>query len=228
MHLVNIMQRRLAFLPRIVVAVVLIFALLSGIVPFSSASAGHLCAMECCSGLAPHAAGSCHMDMSSHGKTAPTPKPKPESDKHCEITEGDNGAINGIAAGVMGMKDGTHSHLDLDAVTIDASDHDTTNSQSVGLHTHSHSVRLNTHPHNDSTQPASIATQSFSKPCPPQCGTGALSSSIRPSRDTAALAYNARPRPPTLVLKRHDLNSKFSIASAYCKQVRPRGPPSFS
>lgn len=220
MYLAGAMRRRMAFLPRIIVAVVLVLALLSGIVPFSSASAGHLCAMECCSGLAPHAAGSCHMGMSAHGKVAEGPTPKPESDKHCELPEGGNEAIKGVAAGVMGMKDNADSHLDFDGLTIDASDHCNPSSQSVSLNTPSQ---------NDSSQPASLATQSFSKPCPPECGTGTLSSSVRPSRDTATVAYNTRPRPPTLFRKHHDLNSKFSISSAHCKQVGPRGPPlSFS
>ena len=216
MHLVSAIQPRLAFLPRTVVAVVLVLALLSGIVTFSSQSAGHLCAMECCSGLAPHAAGSCHMEMSSHGKVAKGPAPKPKSDKHCEVAEASTEPISGVAAGVMGMKDGAHSALDLDSVTIDASDHCKPNS---------HSASLNPPSRNYPSRPASISQSSFSKPCPPDCGTGVLSSGVRPANDNAARVYNARPRPPTLAGNHHYFQPTFLIASAYCKQVGPRGPP---
>jgi hypothetical protein len=218
-HLVRATQTRLAFLPRIIVAVVLVLALLSGIAPFGSASAEHICTMECCAGLAQHAAGSCHMDMSSAGRAAGEESPKPESDRHCGLPEADNELVNGLAAGVMGMKEDSNSSLGLDAITIDASDHCNTNSQSKGV----------VSPSRNDSHPASIATQSFSKPCPPECGTGALSSGVRPSRQALALAYNGRPWPPTLVGKHHHPDYNFSIASGQCKQVRPRGPPvSFS
>jgi hypothetical protein len=189
-HLVSITHTRLAFLPRMIVAVVLVLALLSGIAPIGSASAEHLCTMECCAGLAPHAVGSCHMEMSSPGKAAGEVTAKAQPDKHCGIPEANN-EMKGVAAGVMGMKEEPNSSLDLDAITIDASDHCNTMSESEG----------GVAPSRNDSQAASIATQSFSKPCPPECGTGALSSGARPSRQALALAYHARPRPPILVRK---------------------------
>jgi hypothetical protein len=44
---------------RILVAAVLCFALLAGGILWPEAAAGHLCAMACCVGKAPHVAGSC-------------------------------------------------------------------------------------------------------------------------------------------------------------------------
>lgn len=195
---------------RIIVAVVLVLALLSGIVPFGAASAGHLCAMECCAGLPSHAAGSCHMSLSSHGDNAP----EQDLGKHCGLPLADNGALDGIAAGVMGMTDSAHSSLDLADVTIDASDHCKTQSED-----------LNPPPLNDSREPASIATQSFSKPCPPECASLALSSGVRRSRDSAAIASHGHSQPPVTVRKRQHFNSNSLITSAHCKQLRPRGPP---
>lgn len=215
LQLASAMKTSLPFLPRIIVAVVLVLSLLSGVVPFSSASVGHLCTMECCAGLAPHAAGSCHMNMSAPGKVAAEATER-GSDQLCKLPQADNGATKGITAGVMGMKASTDSSLDLDDVTIDASDHCSTDAQSKAASGVSH---------NDYPQPASIATQSFSKPCPPECGTGALSSGVRPSRHAVALAYNARPRPPTPGRKRQHSSSNDLITSTYCKQLRPRGPP---
>lgn len=216
MDLVSAMHTRLAFLPRIIVAVVLVLSLLCGVVPFSSASVEHLCTMECCAGLAPHAAGSCHMKMSPPGKVAAGSTTERGSDQLCGLPQAKNAAIEGIVAGVMGMKDSADSSLDLDDVTIDASDHCNTDSQSTDVSAPSR---------NDYPQQASIATQSFLKPCPPECGTGALSSGVRPSRHKVALAYNARPRPPTLGRKGQHSISSVLVTSTFCKQLRPRGPP---
>jgi len=216
-HLLSTAQSKLAFLRRIIVAVVLVLALLSGIVPFGAASAGHLCTMDCCAGLAPHAAGSCHMSMSSHGKSEESALGQ-DLNKHCGLPQADTGAIDGsdVDAGVMGMTDSAHISLDLDGVTIDASDHCNTVSQSKDLNATSH---------NDSSASQSVATQSFSKPCPAECGTGAVNSGVRRSRDSVAVVYHARSRPPALGRKYHHFNGNFLITSNYCRQLRPRGPP---
>ena len=199
-------------LERIIVAVVLVLALLSGVVPLGSAAAGHLCAMECCAALPPHAAGSCHMSMASHES-----EPQQDLNEHCGLPEANNGATDGIVAGVMGMTTSTQSSADLDDVTIDASDHCKTDSQSKDLNAPS----LTDYP-----ESASIATESFSKPCPPECGTGALSSGVRRSRDSAALADQGHSRPLMPGRKTQHFNDNFLINSTYCRQLRPRGPPS--
>lgn len=211
MHLFSTAQTKLEFVRRIIVALVLVLALLSSIVPFGAATAGHRCTMECCAALPSHAAGSCHMSMASHGES----EPEQDSDKHCGLPEADNGARDGIVGGVMGMTDSANSSADLDEVTIDASGHCKTDSQSEDLNTPSR---------NDPPLSASIASQSFSKPCPPECGTGALSSGVRRSSDSAAIASHGQSRPPVPVPKRQRFNSN-SITSTHCKQLRPRGPP---
>ena len=217
MHLFSTAQTKLGFLRRIVVAVVLVLALLSSLVPFGSASAGHLCTMECCAALPRHAAGSCHMSMSSPGKSGES-EPEQDLDKHCGLRQADKGAIEGsdVDAGVMGMTGSPHLSLDLDDVTIDASEHCNTDSRSEALNARSH---------NDSPESASIATQFFSKPCPAECGTGALSSGVRRSGDSVAIAYRARLRPPAPGRKYQHFNGNFLITSNYCSQLRPRGPP---
>ena len=212
MHLLSTAQTKLGFLRRIIVAVVLVLALLSGAVPFGSASAGHLCTMECCAALPPHAAGSCHMSMASDES-----EPQQAANKHCGLPEANNGALEGVDAGVMGMTGTSDSSSDLDDVTIDASDH---------CKTASHSEDLDAPSLNDSPESASIATQFFSKPCPPECGTGALSSGVRRSRDSVAVAEHGHSRPPLPVRKCQPFDKNSSITSTYCKQLRPRGPPS--
>lgn len=209
-HLFSTAHIKLGFLRRIIVAGVLVLALLSGIVPFGAASAGHLCTMECCAALAPHAAGSCHLSMSSKGN-----EPQPESNPHCGLPQ-DNGAADGIVAGVMGMTGSDHSSSDLDDVTIDASDH---------CKTDSHSEDLNAPTRNDSPESVTIATQSFSKPCPPECGAGTLSSGVRRSTDSVPVARQGHSQPPP-GRKYQRFDRSFLITSTYCTLLRPRGPPS--
>jgi hypothetical protein len=214
-HLFSKALSKFAFPRHIIVAVVLMLALLSGIIPFGSASAGHLCTMECCAGLAPHAARSCHMSMSPNGRSEES-LPDQDLDKHCGLPQADNGALDGVDAGVMGMTDSAHSSSDLDDLTIDASDHCNTDLQSKDLNNASH---------NDSSESDSVATQFFSKPCPAECGTGAVSSGVRRSRDSVAVVYHARSRPPAPGRKYQHFNGNFLITSNYCRQLRPRGPP---
>lgn len=156
------------------------------------------------------------MDMSSPGKAAGRDTRKPEPEKLCGLQEADNGLVTGAATGIMGTKESADSSLNLDSVTIDAASSHCKPNLHEGPSAPAHS---------DSPQSTRMAPQSFSKPCPPECGTGALSSGVRPSRHTVATAYNARPRPATLVRKYHHSNSNFSIDSAHCKQIGPRGPP---
>jgi hypothetical protein len=158
------------------------------------------------------------MDMSSPGKLAPKITPGNEPEKLCGISQTNGGAIKGVAATVMGMKESAGSSRDLDDVTIDVSDHCKSNSQSEDRDAGAH---------NDS-QFASFATASFSQPCPEQCGTGLISSGVRASRHTVALVTNARPRPPTPAGKSEYCNGNFLTSSTLCEQLRPRGPPTSS
>ena len=204
-------------LARIFVTIVLVSSLLAAVVPFNSAAAGNLCTMECCAGLAPHAAGSCHMKMSP-GKLMTGAATNHGPGEHCGLAQTNQEAIKGIDAGVMGMNDGVHSSPNLDDVTIDARNH---------CNADSHSEDVSATSHND-LQTASIAARTFSKPCPPECGTGVIGSGVRPSRHSVALAHSARPRPPTLARERH-CNRSLLATSCFGEQLRPRGPPfSFS
>jgi hypothetical protein len=57
--MVHVGKRLASIAHRILVAAVLCFALLAGGILWPEAAAGHLCAMACCIGKAPHVAGSC-------------------------------------------------------------------------------------------------------------------------------------------------------------------------
>ena len=206
------MRYRLRTLPvlrrhaaRCFVAAILILVLLSGVAPFNTLSAAALCTMDCCAGLAPHAAGSCHMSMSAGARVA-------DAHKSCETTE----ASDGVTGGVMGMVD---SHSSFDAVTIDASEHCNKKPSADGARVPSSTEKTPVQP--------GLSAQSFTKPCPPECGTGVVSfAQLQRGRDTAALAHAMRPRPPTIGRQRAHIETNFLTATAPHKRVRPRGPPS--
>lgn len=236
MHLLTSARIKLTFLPRIVVAVVLVLALLSGIAPFKSASAGNFCTMACCAGVPPHAAGSCHMEMPGAGKLTPESTPEALSDELCGLPKADKRAtvvtkgiggirgIKGAAGGVMGMTASGESSLNLDAVTVDASatvdasDHCQVNSQTKDA-----TGDAGVSGGGNSDQAASIA-HSFAKPCPPECGSAPTVSRVRRSPDAATVARNARLR-STFVKKYFYRRQNFLILSACREQVHPRGPP---
>lgn len=194
-------RNRLAVIPRILVAVLLVVSLLSGVLPSSSASAVHLCTMEACSGATPHASGSCHSKI-----------PSAQTLRSADQETTSLGAV----AGVMGMTDGVDFALDLEHVTVEAGGH---------CDPDGHSQEQKNPSPDDQRQSATIVTHAYSKPCPPECSTGALSSGVRTSRHAVTLAFNARPRPPTLGSKRQISTASFLVTSIYCEQLRPRGPP---
>jgi hypothetical protein len=207
---------KLTLLPRMVTSGVLVLALLSGIAPFKSAAAGNLCTMACCAGLPPHAAGSCHMDLPSSGKLAPEAAPETE-DKLCGLSNTNVGAVKGIAAGVMGMTTNDEPSLNLDDVTVDASDHCQVNSQTDA-------ADLSTS--GDLDDAASIAARSLAKPCPPGCGSGPTVSRVRRSHYPATVARNGQLR--STFRKKYCYQSQyFLILCAYREQIHPRGPPLF-
>jgi hypothetical protein len=127
-------------------------------------------------------------------------------------------AFGEVTGGAMGMGDPRSS---FDAVTIDASDHCSRKSTEEGASAPSA---------NGLPAPTSLAAQFLTKPCPPECGTGAVSfAQLQRSRETAALARALRPRPPTVSLQSRFIEVNLFTAIAWQKRIRPRGPPlSFS
>ena len=172
------------------------------------------------------------MEMSAPDKLSRETTPEAESDELCGLPKADNGAtgvskgirgIRGAAAGVMGMTTSGEASLNLDDVTVDATDHCQVNSQTKdGTGDASEDARISGGGNSD--QAASIAAHSFAKPCPPECGSGPTVSRVRRSPDAAAVARNARLR-SHFVKKYFYYRKDFLILSACREQVHPRGPP---
>jgi hypothetical protein len=155
------------------------------------------------------------MEMTAPGSVVQVTTPGLESDKHCGNPDAGAVALKGIAAGVMGMKDNAESPLNLNDVTVDASDHCRVNSQTGDA---------GGFEQGDSNQTASIAAHSVVKPCPSECGSGATGSGLRRPVDAATLAQNARPKPISVRKHQHD-SWGCLILSACREHIRPRGPP---
>jgi hypothetical protein len=69
-------------------ALLLIAGFVSTVAPIASVSAGNTCALACCAGLAPHAAGSCmggtcHASIRLHNKSSKLRAPTLVADKLC-------------------------------------------------------------------------------------------------------------------------------------------------
>jgi hypothetical protein len=196
---------------RIVAAVMLVLALVSGIAPFGASSSASLCAMACCAGKPPHEAGacagvSCHAHLSTR-REEPPPKPKPKT--HCEMSGG-----------------GAPDHQEMaripDALTIDstvATEH---------LDGEDHLATAQSDASQNAPRQASIivTAAAISNPCRPDCGAGVFNSSVQGrQRSSAVISYAGQPRPPCGEHLFLTNGSPARALSALCRKCVPRGPP---
>jgi hypothetical protein len=120
------------------------------------------------------------------------------------------------------------SSLNLDDVTVEASDHCQVNSRARDTGEDAGPVATGDAAGSgdgNADQAPSIAAHSLAKPCPPECGSGTVVSRVRRTPDAATLAHNARRS--TFVKKYFYQSQDFLILSACPEQVHPRGPPSY-
>jgi hypothetical protein len=209
--------RRAAMAARAVLAVTLLLTLVAGSIALPAAASGPMCAMACCAGRAPHAAGSCMEGSCQSG--AATPKPagsSPQSHHHHQqqpTQASDPGAppaFADAAASVGGSDMG-------DVPTVEAAPYETGADQSGQTDTSKPQNRT----------PAVAATV-LSKPCQADCG--ACASGVpapKRSRNAAALPRSNQPRPPSAVKLARGRHSLTATLSAFGRHRVPRGPPLF-
>lgn len=188
--------------PRIVVAALLVLALLSSVAPLSTFSLAHLCTMSCCIGKPPHLAGSCSVSF-IHQKKVPL-------DSNCGTDENS-----------LEHQAGMHAQADvIREESANSSDH---------CHTETHSAAESSSAQEREAQPASLASQILTQPCPPECQAGASSfARVRPARDPAAMAHACQPRPPTNSSLAGLFFTLLLLPTRKRWQSRPRAPPLFS
>jgi hypothetical protein len=188
-------------IPRIVVAALLVFALLSSVAPLSTFSSAHLCTMSCCIGKPPHLAGSCSVSFIHQKKTL---------DSNFDTDENS-----------LEHHDGMHARANVrEEESANSSDH---------CHTETHFAAETSSAQEREAQPAGIASQILTQPCPPECQAGASSfARVRPSRDPAAMAHACQPRPPTNSSLAGLFFTILLLPANKRRQSRPRAPPLFS
>lgn len=199
----------LSFAARASAAGLLTLALLSAGAAAGLSGARELCEMECCVGLAPHAAGSCsagscHVDFSAvgadggvgHGRGAG--QSPGQSDPVCDPGQaGTSGQPPGHARKGVGNKNSSKGGV----------------SKSEGRR---------------AVMPA-VSAASLSRPCAPGCGAaGSGCSHPRRGFDPAALAAGVRARPPNAPSTLTSLSATRPRAARRPDSSRSRGPPQLS
>lgn len=186
--------------PRMLAALMLALALLSGLAPFSasSSSLSHPCAMACCAGKPPHEAGTCASAIACHLNPS-------------TVKEGlESRTVDETSDGAMAQ----HQH------------HHEMMSVPEAAHHKEHHPAPADDARNGSRQGAIVAVSVLSSGCRQDCGAGVFSSSGESrQRDPASLAYAVQPRPPCrsrLTLSGRNLASALDMLRG---KLIPRAPP---
>jgi hypothetical protein len=196
---------------RTILAVTLLLTLVAATIVWPAAASGPLCAMACCAGKAPHAAGSCTHGACETGVSIDqeaTGSYQHTHDHHeQQALESESASL--ILAGVTGGACGA----DMEQVpTIDATSDQPAVDQSISTETE--------------TNNAAAATETISQPCQPGCGASASGvATSKRSRNTAALTRSANPSPPSAIKLAGGRRFLANSLSAFGRCCAPRGPP---
>jgi hypothetical protein len=216
---------------RIVAAMTLVVALLSGSAPPGSlafAAPVSECSMSCCIGKPRHAADdcasvSCHVKLPGHGAS---------NDSH----DGAHEDQHATAPPLQTVDDNTHqghgSHAPQQASHDSHSGHVKTHHAKTHPASHaSEETEPDAAPQSKVGQPDSrrrsvAAHASVANPCPSDCGmaAGGLGNNVRP-RDAATLAQVRRPRLPARVAALEHFSTLPRTSSDRRRFAPPRAPP---
>jgi hypothetical protein len=185
---------------RTILAALLLLTLLSASLPLTTLASGPTCTLACCAGRAPHAAGSC-MNGSCHAVLTGRAK---KSKIHLQLPVHESEQLCGLPRSTT--RNSAVSLRGSGAPTLSAS-----SQRSRG---------------SGAKDAASVSTSTLGRPCQPDCGAGAFSSSTqsRP-RDSCATSHADKPRPPSTSRLEHSSFSRAKVLDALCRRSRPRGPP---
>jgi hypothetical protein len=201
---------------RVMLAVALLVMLVSGSIVWPAAASGPSCAMACCAGHTPHAAGSsmhgsCKTELSTDGSAGSKAQHAYHLHAEQQQTSAADSNVPRAFAGAMASAFGS----DMDQVpTIDATSSEVDNSTQT--------VTTGSGPAN-----ITISATVLTRPCQPGCGTAAGFSAPARSRNTTALAGSHKDQPPSSSkLAIHKYTLTHSSSTRY-RRLGPRGPPRF-
>jgi hypothetical protein len=185
---------------RVILGATLLLSILGANIPTAALASGPMCNLACCAGRAPHAAGSC-MNGSCHAFQLGHAK---TSKIHLQLPFHGSEQLCGLS-----QRTSRNSVVSLRAFTA---------LTLIGSSGRARSSRA--------PDAASVSRSTFGKPCQPDCGAGAFSSSSQSrTRDAGAISYADKPRPPSTVRHDHSSLSRAKALDALCRRSRPRGPP---
>jgi hypothetical protein len=196
----------LSRLARVIPGAVLQLAILWGSIPAAAVATGPMCALACCAGRAPHAAGSCmngscHAALMAHRKATHTHRelPAPQSEQLC-------GLKRSTARAFVWSRPVT--------TTV------TSGSGINGVYSGGSQTSRN------SLDRASVTTPALGKRCQPDCGAATFSSTNqRRPRETATLLFAKRDRPPSSLRLLAVANTQAHAREALRWRANPRAPP---
>ncbi len=184
-----------AFALRKISAALLALCLLTTIAPSGISSPAHECSMPCC------ASGSCATGACDFSFASPAKKSEPES--HC--TDGEQHASH------QGHEAMEHAPATENADELCGAENLTKRSGPRPLKT-------------ETVHKNSVKPQSFSRPCSPDCGAGAVSQ-VRRTSELAILGHAHRPRPPTRALNFKNASNLIFLNPRRHRLSPPRAPP---
>jgi hypothetical protein len=224
----------IAHVARIVAALTLVLALLSGIAPQGSlgfAAPVSECSMSCCIGKPSHAAGdcatvSCHVQLPGHDDSHDA-SPETQLDAAQPVqTTGDNAHAGHESHAQTASHDAHAGHVETQhAETLHASRTPETDAPATPETDASEASQPEAGQTGNGRRSVA-AHASVAPPCPSECGmaAGSFGNNLRP-RDAATLTQARRPRPPARVAALKHFSSLPRTSSDRRRLTPPRAPP---
>jgi len=183
---------------RAFLAAVLSLAFLGGMLPLAQSASGPMCTLSCCTGRAPHAAGSC-MSGSCRADL--------RINRHAHAR-----VYNHTPDQFCGAERVATRKQSLLRLTVRSDFDSAKDAQDQSRQKSS----------NPATTVAGVTT-----PCDPTCGAGlSISSTQTRPRESTASAFADKPRPPTHSRILEASFTFTKILDGFCRERGPRGPPS--
>ena len=195
-------------LARVICAAMLLLAFVSASVPLVTfaATSANSCALACCAGKAPHAAGSCE-----HGSCHAALPWLRESSKHRQRVSQPTEQLCGVPRG-------------LEIKSVARRDQVSSKTAKKNIRALPYGRASDTNQFTDTKQPK-LATASLTMPCQPECGGCLAGFSNSSQRNTAVIDHGLRLRPLAKLLPARRDDSSPGILDALSEHWAPRGPP---
>jgi hypothetical protein len=198
---------------RLLAAVGVSLAILSGFLPGSAISSGHNCSMPCCAAgdMAGCAGGTCHFDLSQLGKTSQPKRHHPSSREDDELCGANLFSLSATKTRLISSGRRVSKTFSRHA--------EKKTSQSFNHGADGKASRI-----------PNVSSHTLTRPCASDCGAAVSGfTQLRRSKDSASLSHVGRSRPPILEAGAYLRGTLPFAPFVWLSPCVPRGPPlSFS